>query len=156
MRLAGPVVVVALGALVAAGCGGGGTQLTKAQYEQKIQADGKAVQQAVASISASASSPAKLAVQVAAADDAAKKAAGDLDAAKPPAEIDADNTKIVAGLRAIDAVLKKLELGVKAGDAAIAQHDAASALLGSAEVKAAAAAAQDMKKQGYKVGVIGK
>src|SRR5438128_272993 len=50
----GFVAVIVLAALVA-GCGGS-SRLSKAQYEQKIQADGKSVQKAVAGISGNPSS----------------------------------------------------------------------------------------------------
>jgi hypothetical protein len=151
-KRAGFVAVVVLAALVA-GCGGS-SRLSKAQYEQKIQADGKAVQKAVASISGNPSSLKVLAVQVAAAEKAAKKAADDLDAAKPPAEVDADNKKIVAALRTIDVQLKKLEQAAKDGDTTAAQQ-AAIAIQASPEIKAAQVAAKDMKKKGYKIGIIG-
>jgi len=148
----GFVAVVVLAALVA-GCGGS-SRLSKAQYEQKIQADGKAVQKAVAGISGNPSSLKVLAVQVAVAEKAAKIAADDLDAAKPPAEVDADNAKIVAALRTIDAQLKKLEQAAKDGDT-IAAQQAALAIRTSPEIKAAQVAAKDMKKKGYKIGIIG-
>ncbi len=148
----GLVAVVVVAAL-AAGCGGS-SRLSKAQYEQKIQADGKAVQKAVASISGNPGSLKQLAVQVAAAEKAAKAAADDLGAVKPPAEIEIDNATIVAALRTIDVQLKKLEQAAKDGDTAAAQQ-AAAAIQASPEIKAAQAAAKDMKKKGYKIGVIG-
>jgi hypothetical protein len=151
-KRAGLVAVVVLAAL-AAGCGGS-SRLSKTQYEQRIQKDGKAVQQAVASISGNPASLKQLALQVAAAEKAAKKAADDLDGAKPPAEIDADNTTIVAALRTIDAQLLKLEQAAKDGDGAAAQA-AASAIQNAPEIKAAQTAAKDMRKKGYDIGVIG-
>jgi hypothetical protein len=149
----GLAAVVVLAAL-AAGCGGGSSRLSKAQYEQKIQADGKAVQQAATAITSSGGSMQKLAVQVAAAEKAAKVAAGDLGGVKPPADIADDNTKIVAALRTIDAQLTKLEQAAKAGDVTAVQQ-AALALQSSPEIKAAEDAAKDMKAKGYKIGVIG-
>jgi len=148
----GLVAVVVLAAL-AAGCGGS-SRLSKAQYEQKIQADGKAVQQAATAITSSGGSMQKLAVQVAAAEKAAKAAAGDLGGVKPPADIADDNTKIVVALRTIDAQLTKLEQAAKAGDVTAVQQ-AALALQSSPEIKAAEDAAKDMKAKGYKIGVIG-
>lgn len=149
----GFVAVVMLAAL-AAGCGGGSSRLSKAQYEQKIQADGKAVQQAASAITSSGGSIQKLAVQVAAAEKAAKAAADDLDGVNPPADIADDNAKIVAALRTIDAQLTKLEQAAKAGDIAAVQQ-AGLALQSSPEIKTAEAAAKDMKAKGYKIGVIG-
>ncbi|HVA31754.1 MAG TPA: hypothetical protein VMU58_10850 [Gaiellaceae bacterium] len=151
-KLGGFVAVVVLAAL-AAGCGGS-SRLSKAAYEQRIQKDGKAVQEAVATISGNPASLAQLAVQVAAAEKAARKAADDLGAAKPPSEIDADNAKIVAALRMIDTQLQKLEQAARNGDASAAQA-AATAIQDAPEIKAAQAAAKDMQKKGYTIGVIG-
>lgn len=151
-KRAGLVAVVVLASL-AAGCGGS-SRLSKTQYEQRIQKDGKAVQQAVASISGNPGTLKQLALQVAAAEKAAKKAADDLDGAKPPSEVEADNTKIVAALRAIDTQLLKLEQAAKDGDSAAAQA-AASAIQNAPEIKAAQTAATDMRKKGYDIGVIG-
>jgi hypothetical protein len=151
-KLTGFVAVVLL-AVLAAGCGGS-SRLSKAQYEQKIQTDGKAVQKAVASISGNPGSLKQLAVQVAAAEKAAKTAADDLGSAKPPSEIEVDNATIVAALRMIDAQLLKLEQAAKDGDTAAAQQ-AATAIQKSPEIQTAQAAAKDMKAKGYKIGVIG-
>lgn len=147
------VAVAAMLAALAAGCGGSG-QMSKADYEAKIQADGQAVQDTVAKISASFSSIKTVAKQVAAAEVAAKKAADDLDATNPPKEVAADNDTLVTALRAIDAELKKLAQAAKDGDQ-VAAAQAASAIQSSPEIKAGQAAVQDMKKKGYKVGVIG-
>jgi len=151
-RLTGIAVAMTL-AVLAAGCGGS-SQMSKADYEAKIQADGQAVQAAVATISASFSSIKSVAKQVAAAEVAAKKAADDLDALNPPKDIAADNDTLVRALRAIDAELKKLAQAAKAGDQAAAAQ-AASAIQNSPEIKAGQAAVQDMKKKGYKVGALG-
>jgi hypothetical protein len=148
----GIVAVVVLAAL-AAGCGGS-SRLSKAQYEQKIQTDGKAVQGAATAITSSGGSLSTLGVKVAAAEKAAKAAADDLGSAKPPADVADDNTKIVTALRTIDAQLTKLEQAAKAGDLAAVQQ-AGLALQSSPEIKTAEAAAKDMTAKGYKIGVIG-
>jgi hypothetical protein len=150
----GFVAVVVL-ATLAAGCGGGSSgRLSKAQYEQRIQADGKAVQDAASAIKSGGSSLAAIAVKVAGAEKATKAAAADLAGVKPPADIEDDNTKIVAALRKIDALLTKLEQAAKAGDVA-AVEQTGLALQNSAEIKTADAAAKDMKAKGYKIGAIG-
>jgi hypothetical protein len=148
----GIAAAVALAAL-AAGCGGSG-RLSKAQYEQKIQTDGKAVQGAAGAITSSTGSLSKLAVNVAAAEKAAKAAADDLGSLKPPADIADDNAKIVTALRTIDAELTKLAQAAKAGNLTAVQQ-AGLALQSSPEIKTAEAAAKDMKAKGYKIGVIG-
>ena len=147
------VAVAAVLAVLAAGCGGS-SHMSKADYEAKIQADGKVVQEAIAKISASFSSIKSVAKEVAAAEAAAKKAADDLDAANPPEDIAADNDKLVIALRTIDAQLKKLAQAAKAGDQVAAQQ-AVSAIQSSPEIKAGQAAVKDMQKKGYKVGVLG-
>ena len=151
-RLTGIALAVTL-TVLAAGCGGS-SQMSKADYEAKIQADGQAVQAAVATISASFSSIKSVAKEVATAEVAAKKAADDLDALNPPKDIAADNDTLVKALRAIDAELKKLAQAAKDGDQAAAAQ-AASAIQNSPEIKAGQAAVQDMKKKGYKVGALG-
>jgi len=149
----GIVAVVVLVAL-AAGCGGGSGRLSKAQYEQKIQADGKAVQEAAGAITSSGASLSGLAVKVAAAEKAAKAAADDLGSVKPPADAADDNAKIVTALRTIEVQLQKLAQAAKAGNTSAVQQ-AGLALQSSPEIKAAEAAAKDLKAKGYKIGVLG-
>jgi phage-related protein len=146
-----PAVIVAV---LAAGCGSSSSEMSKSDYEAKIQADGKAVQDAVAEISAGLTNIKSVAKQVAAAEVAAKKAADDLDATSPPKDVAADNDALVIALRAIDAQLKKLSQAAKTGDA-MAAVAAASALQSSPEIRAGQAAVKDMKKKGYAVGVLG-
>jgi len=153
-KLTGIAVAVTLAAL-AAGCGGGGSkEMSKADYEAKIQADGKAAQDAVNQISASFSSIGTVAKQVAAAEVAAKKAADDLAAVTPPKDIAADHDALVKALRVIDVELKELAKAARAGDA-MAAAQAANALQNSPDVQAGLAALRDMKKKGYAVGVLG-
>jgi hypothetical protein len=147
------VVLVALAALVVAGCGGS-SRMSKTAYDQKLQADGKAVEAAVTKISGNPSSLAQLAKEVDAAETAVTNAADDLDKAKPPSDADTDNTKIVAALRAIATQLEKLKKAAATGNPSAAQA-AATAIRNSPEVKAAQAAIADLKKKGYKVGAIG-
>jgi hypothetical protein len=102
----------------------------------------------------SISSPATIATQIAAAEQAVKKAADDLEAAKPPKDAEADNHTIVVGLRTLQTQLGKLQAAAKKHDIAALQA-AAAALQAAPEIKAAQRAATDLKKKGYKIGVIG-
>jgi multidrug efflux pump subunit AcrA (membrane-fusion protein) len=150
------VALVVVTVVLVAGCGGSSSpRLTKAQYEAKIQADGKAVQDAVDKISSDIPTIKSIAKEVAVAEAEAKKAADDLDAANPPKEVAADNDKLVSAMRAIDVQLVQLAKAAKDGDAVAAQQ-AVNGLQLSPEVKAGQVAIDDMKKQGYKVGVLGK
>ena len=140
-------------ALLVAGCGGSG-RLSKTEYEQRIQTDGRDAQKAVTKAAASVTDPASLAREIAVAQQAVKKAADDLDDAKPPKEAEADNDAIVTGLRTLEAELGKLQTAAKKRDIPALQA-AASALQNAPEIKAAQRAADDLKKKGYRVGVIG-
>lgn len=146
------VVVLAL----LAGCGGGnGDRLSKAQYEQRIQAQGRAVEQAVSGITAGPTSLEALARQVADAEGAVGRAAANLAAAKPPEEARKANVVIVKALRTIRAQLQKLERAARAGDPAAAQ-EAAAAIQDAPEVAAAQRAARELERQGYELGALGR
>jgi hypothetical protein len=135
-----------------AGCGGGGNgRLSKAEFEQRIQADGASVQKAVSKIQTGSGSLGK---QIAAAERAVKAAADDLAAAKAPADAEADLKTIVRGLRTIDAQLMKLARAAEDGDPVAAQA-AAMAIQAAPEVKAAQKAAASLEKKGYDIGAIG-
>lgn len=153
MLARGLVAVLALAALVVAGCGGSG-RLSKSAYEQKLQTDGKAVQAAVAKISGNPGSLSALAKEVDTAEAAVTKAADDLDSGKPPSDAEADNTKIVTALRVIAKELEKLKRAAATNQIAAVQQ-AATALRSSPELTAAEKAVKDLKQKGYKVGVIG-
>jgi hypothetical protein len=141
-----------------AGCGGGGgggdERLTKAEFEQRIQADGKAVQKAVSAISAGSSSLSELAKQVTAAEKAVQAAADDLSAVTPPADAEQPTSTIVSALRTIDVQLKNLAKAAKDNDP-IAAQAAATAIQKAPEIAAAQKAANELKKKGYDIGVIG-
>ena len=139
-----------------AGCGGGGgdERLTKAEFEQRIQADGKAVQKAVSAISAGSSSLSELAKQVTAAEKAVQAAADDLSAVTPPADAEQPTNTIISALRTIDVQLKNLAKAAKDNDP-IAAQAAATAIQKAPEIAAAQKAANELKKKGYDIGVIG-
>jgi hypothetical protein len=136
-----------------AGCGGGSSRLTKAEFEQHIQADGKALQEVVVKLGA-AKSLTELATQVGAAEKAVKSAADDLDSVKPPADAESPTKTIVKALRNIDAQLKQLEQAARDKDL-IAVQKIAQAIQKSPDIAAAQKAAKELEKKGYKIGVIG-
>jgi hypothetical protein len=147
--------VLVLVAVLLAACGGSG-RMSKAQYEQSLQTDGKALQQAVTALTGSTSitSLAQLATQVDAAEAAVKKAADDLASVKAPKDAVADNTAIVAALRAIQTGLENVKKTATSGNAAAVQKAAAS-IETLPQLKAAEKAVGDLKAKGYKVGVLG-
>lgn len=143
-----------LAALVlVAGCGGGSSRLTKAEFEQHIQKDGTALQTAVAKLGA-AKSLKELATQVGVAETAVKGAADDLESVKPPADAEAPTAVIVKALRSIDAQLTQLGQAAKDNDL-LGVQKIAKAIQTSPDIKAAQKAANELKQKGYKVGVIG-
>jgi hypothetical protein len=136
-----------------AGCGGGSSRLTKAEFEQHIQTDGQALQKAVAKLGA-AKSLTELATQVGAAETAVKAAADDLESVKPPADAETPTKTIVKALRSIDAQLKQLEQAAKDKDL-IGVQKIAKTIQSSSDIKAAQKASNELKQKGYKIGVIG-
>ena len=142
-------------AVFAAGCGGGGSdRLSKAEFEQHMKDDGQAVQKAVSKISAGQTSLPDLADKVHGAEIAVQGAADDLDGVKPPQDAEQPTKTIVRALRAIDEQLKKLEQAAKDNNPVAAQS-AASAIQHSPEVAAAQKAANELKRKGYEIGVLG-
>ena len=145
------VVVVLLAA-----CGGSG-RMSKTAYQQSLQTDGKALQQAVTALSGgstSVTSLAQLATRVDASEASVQKAADDLASIKAPKDAEADNTAIVAALRAIQTGLENVKKTATSGDAAAVQK-AAAAIETLPQLKAAEKAVGDLKAKGYKVGVLG-
>lgn len=152
MKRLAPLAVLAV--LVAA-CGGSG-RMSKADYQQRLLADGKPVQQTVTALTKSGSitSIAQFAAKADAAEAAVKTAADDLASLKPPKEVETDNTEIVNALRAIQSGLEHLKkVAVSGGSAAVLA--AAAALETSPQLKTAEKAIADLKTKGYTVGFLG-
>jgi hypothetical protein len=136
-----------LGAVaLVAGCGGGSNRMSKAEFEQHIQKDGSAIQKAIKGLSSSSSLD-DLATNIPPAEKAVKAAADDLDAANPPADAEDATNTIVKALRSIDTKLKQLQAAAKKGDVVAVQS--------APEIAAAQQAANELKKKGYKIGVLG-
>jgi hypothetical protein len=145
---------LALAGVLLAGCGGS-SRLSKPAYEQKLQGDGKSVQKAVTALTRTTpGSLAQLAKRVDAAEAAVKQAGDDLGSIKPPADAVADNAAIVTAFRTIQSGLERLKKAAASGDPAAAQKIAGQ-IESSPQLKAAEKATNDLKKKGYKVGVIG-
>jgi len=130
--------------------------MSKADYQARLQSDGKAVQQSVTAItkSGSVSSLAQFATKADAAEAAVKKAADDLSSLKPPKDVATDNQEIVTALRAIQSGLENLKKAAAAGGTA-AVIAAAGKLENAPELKRAEKAIGDLKAKGYTVGFLG-
>src|SRR4051812_30006389 len=110
------LAVLALAA-AAAGCGGGGdnssggTQLSKTQYEARIQKDGQALNEAFKPLSTPPSSLKQLAESIKKGQNKLRDVADDLAGVKPPADVKKDNAVLVAGLRKLADQLEPLRQG---------------------------------------------
>jgi hypothetical protein len=147
--------------LVLAGCGGGGkssgggkTQLSKTQYESRIQKDGSEIKNVFQPLSTPPKSLKELAAKLGAGQKKLRQAADDLESIKPPSDVAHDNGVLAAGLRKLADQLEPLRKGAAANDAN-ALRKAISQLQGSQSLKEAQKATDDMKKKGYQIGTLG-
>ena len=122
--------------------------MSKSAYEQKLQTEGKGVQAAVTALTKT-SSLSDFAAKIDAAEKAVKAAGDDLSALKPPSDAVADNAALVAAFRRIQSGLEQVKANPTGAQTIVKQIEA------SPELKAAEKATADLKKKGYKVGVIG-
>ena len=143
------LALLAVAGVLLAGCGGSG-RLSKSAYEEHLQTDGKTVQTTVTALTKTApTSLAQFAQRVDAAEAAVKKAGDDLASLKPPSDAADDNAALVAAFRAIQSALEKVKANPAGAQAIVTKLEA------SPQLKAAERATTDLKKKGYKVGVIG-
>ena len=143
------LALLAVAGVLLAGCGGS-SHLSKSAYEQHLQSDGQAVQKTVTALTKTTpTSLAQFAQRVDAAEKAVKSAADDLASLKPPTDAVADNDALVTAFRAIQSALERVKANPAGAQAIVTKLEASSTL------KAAEKATADLKKKGYKVGVIG-
>ena len=148
-------------ALGVAGCGGGGgksngggTQLSKTQYESRIQKDGDDIKNVFQPLSKPPKSLKDLASKISAGQKKLRDAADDLDSIRPPSEVAHDNDVLVDGLRKLADQLEPLRKGAAKNDPNLVRK-AVTTLQGSNSLKAAQKATDDMKKKGYTIGTLG-
>jgi hypothetical protein len=148
----------ALAALVvlAAGCGGGdgGTQLTKAQYEQQLQSVGQSIDSSFEELTQSfqGDSPSfdKAADQIAAIQDQMRQQADDLDEVTPPDDVQAEHDKMVAGLRGFADDLDEFRQAVE--DKSVeAMTKFADTFTNSESAKKIQEAGDSLKEKGYDI-----
>lgn len=145
---------LALFALVAAGCGGGGgNQLSKSQYETQVKNITGQVQKDFAGIQGQ-NSTAEISSAVDKAQQSLNNAASKLAALKPPDDAKADTAAIVAGFRYVASQLPQLKAAVQKKDLAAIQKLQQN-LTSAPQVTAARTATADLKKKGYQVGALG-
>lgn len=158
-RGAATLAAVLIAPALAAGCGGksghgGGTQLSKTQYEARIQKDGDDIKNVFKPLSQPPKSLKELAKNIAAGQKKLRAAADDLESIKPPSDVAHDNDVLAKGLRTLAGQLEPLRVGAVKNDANLVRK-AVTKLQGSNLLKAAQKATEDMKKKGYSIGTLG-
>ena len=150
--LAGAVVaVVALAAILLVPRGGDGGTLSKPEYEKKVRAVYADVQDAFRKTNVTSTK--LLAARVAEAQRELRRAADELDDAKPPGAVAKQNDQLVAGMRAYADDLEELRGAAERGDSAgVARFN--QAIPQNPAVQQIAEAAEDMKFEGYDLGPI--
>ena len=138
---------LAVAGILLAGCGGS-SRLSKSAYEHHLQVDGSDIHKGITALTKSTSIQ-QLVTGVDAAEASVKTAADDLAALKPPSDAVDDNAAIVTGLRSTQSALEQVKANPTGARTIIARLQA------SKSYKDALNATADLKKKGYKVGVIG-
>jgi Rad3-related DNA helicase len=150
--IAAAVVVAA-----SAGCGGGGEsgsdRLSKSEYEQKLKAEGSRLKAAFSASNIQQSSGIQdLTTKVEKLRQELDKAAGDLQALKPPSDAAADNTKLADALHRAAAKFDELKQAAKAQDQQKLQQLTSEV---ATVLQQGQAASDDLNKKGYDIGVLG-
>jgi hypothetical protein len=147
------MAALVVGVLALAACGGGSSRLSKSQYEQKIKAEGKALQTAFTAIGINSNKNLnELATKVGQLQTKLEQAANDFDKLNPPKDAEADNKKIAQTLHRFADIFGELKNAAKAHDQAKLAEEQRK-LLSASQV--GAQAANDLKSKGYEVGTLG-
>ena len=146
-------LVAAALALAACGGGGGSSRLSKAQYEQKIKAEGNSLQTAFTALDINTNKNLKeLATKIGRLRTSLEHAADDFDKLKPPKDAEADNRKIAQTLHRFADIFGELQKAANAGDRTKLAAGQSELLTAS---RAGAEAANDLRSKGYDVGALG-
>jgi hypothetical protein len=134
-RVVQTFLIVAATAALGAACGGGQPRLSKQAYEAKLRAVGPAMQASlVKSLPALTSGGVHAHAYAAALSKTLARTADTLGSLRPPADAEADNAKLAAGLRLLSTQVVRL-----------VEADAWSTTLRSPQLKAMNAAAVDLR-----------
>lgn len=128
------------------------TRLSKPEYERRVQTLYAGIQESFQATRDA--SGAALAAAIERAQQALRHAAEELEAARPPAEIEAENRELAEAMRQYASDLDPARRAAAAGDdETMARFADASTSPG---VRAMAEAAEQMKRKGYELGPLGK
>ncbi|MGH3065915.1 MAG: hypothetical protein ACRDOF_06375, partial [Gaiellaceae bacterium] len=144
------LLLLAIGALVAGGCGGDG-QLSKTEYAEKVRSVYGEVQEAFQRTNVT--SLTELADRVADAQQQLRDAAAELEDTQPPEDVAAEHAQLAEGMRGYAEDLDRLRNAAEQGDErTIEDFNARIAL--NKSVEQMAEAAERMKFKGYDLGQI--
>jgi chromosome segregation ATPase len=148
------ILLIVVAAAVAAGCGGGDGRLSKAEYEQRMQAIGSELRTASAAIGdlSQTRDLDKLADTIAEFRDRLDEAADDVDALSPPEDVEEETEKIAAALHAFANTFGEMEDAARDGDLAALQKAQAEI---AGETAEAQQATESLKRKGYEIGDLG-
>jgi hypothetical protein len=140
-------------ALAVAGCGGGGDRLSKSQYQEHLSSDSEAISKAVKPLITPPRTMEELAGRLKVGEKELNSAADDLDGLKVPSNAAQSNGTLVKGLRTFADELDAFRKAAEKNDPQLLQKSYTELQHSHALVEVRAASA-DLKKKGYKLGVL--
>ncbi len=140
-----------LAAAIASSCGGAGERLTKAAYEQKVQSLYGSIQAAFRRGGLGSSSLPRLARRVPELQRTLRDAADELDALRPPVDVEQPNHELLSGLRAYADDLDELGEAAEHGDRA-AVRTFNQSVRNNPAIGLVTEAAEEMIHRGYDLG----
>ena len=149
-RALGIVLLGALVAALAAGCGGGGggsKPLDKADYVKQMQSIGRDLSTSLNALGGVATSPAKTATALTSVQTQLRAAADKIDAITPPTDIAAQHKKLADAVREFADELTPLIKKAKGGD-----KNTLNGLTSLKGVTDIGTASQAISSKGYKIG----
>jgi hypothetical protein len=149
------MLLIAVATAVAAGCGGGGDgRLSKAEYEQRMQAIGTELRTASSAIGdlSQTRDLDKLADTIADFRERLDEAADDVDGLTPPEDAEEETDKIAEALHAFADTFGEMEDAARDGDLAALQKAQAEIANKGAEAQRAT---ESLKQKGYEIGDLG-
>jgi hypothetical protein len=148
------ILLIAVAATVTAGCGGGDGRLSKAEYEQRMQAIGGELQAASAGIGdlSQTRDLEKLADTIADFRERLDESADDVDALTPPEDVEEETDKIAEALHAFADTFGEMEGAARDGDLPALQQAQADIANKGAEAQQAT---ESLKQKGYNIGELG-